>query len=70
MKKTRSFAVFALMISFAVFLSACARTAPEPPPRAKAETSPTPGYKPPKRVSRDVIRADNTAPVKVEAKAE
>jgi hypothetical protein len=66
-----------LLLTFAVINSACSSgTATAQTPRVKpAESSPTPEYKPPKRVSRDIIKTETKAeaitkakPVKAKAK--
>lgn len=48
-----------ILSSFAVFGTACG-SAPQTAqtPRVRAAESPTPEYKPPKRVSRDVIKTE------------
>ena len=60
----------ALLLAFAALGSACSSgTATAQTPRVKPATSPTPEYKPPKRVSRDIIKTETKEePVKVKAK--
>ena len=49
----------ALLLTCAALGSACSSgTATAQTPRVKAAESPTPEYKPPKRVSRDVIKTE------------
>jgi hypothetical protein len=48
-----------LLLAFAVVGSACSTgTTTAQTPRVKPASSPTPEYKPPKRVSRDVIKTE------------
>jgi hypothetical protein len=60
----------ALLLAFAALGSACSSgTATAQTPRVKPIESPTPEYKPPKRVSRDVIKTETKeAAVKTKAK--
>lgn len=48
------------LLAFAAFASACSTgtTTAQTPRVKRAESSPTPEYKPPKRVSRDVIKTE------------
>ncbi len=57
------------LLVFAVFGAACSAGAPTAQtPRNKSSESPTPEYKPLKRVSRDVIKSEtNSEPVKVKS---
>lgn len=57
----------AILLASAAFSSACSSgTATAQTPRVKAAESPTPEYKPPRRVSRDVIKSETkTDAVKV-----
>jgi hypothetical protein len=72
MFKTERIKMFigALLLGFAAFGSACSSgTATAQTPRVKPVESPTPEYKPPKRVSRDVIKSETKEEaVKVKAK--
>jgi ABC-type glycerol-3-phosphate transport system substrate-binding protein len=58
------------LLALAAFSSACSSgTATAQTPRVKPVESPTPEYKPPRRVSRDVIKTETKEqPVKVKAK--
>lgn len=59
------------LLALAAFASACSTgTTTAQTPRARtAESSPTPEYKPPKRVSRDIIKTETKdEPVKPETK--
>jgi hypothetical protein len=61
MFKTERIKMFigALLLASAAISSACSSgTATAQTPRVKAAQSPTPEYKPPKRVSRDVIKTE------------
>ena len=61
MFKTERIKIFigVLLITFAALGSACSSgTATAQTPRVKPAASPTPEYKPPKRVSRDVIKTE------------
>ena len=59
----------ALLLAFAVFNSACSSgTATAQTPRVKPASSPTPEYKPPKRVSRDIIKTETKSEAVTEAK--
>lgn len=59
----------ALLITFAVINSACSSgTATAQTPRVKPASSPTPEYKPPKRVSRDIIKTETKSEAVTEAK--
>lgn len=59
-----------LLLTFAVVSSACSSgTATAQTPRVKpAASSPTPEYKPPKRVSRDIIKTETKSEAITEAK--
>jgi hypothetical protein len=59
-----------LLLAFAALGSACSSgTATAQTPRVRAAQSPTPEYKPPKRVSRDVIKTETKEePVKATTK--
>ena len=58
-----------LLLAFAVFNSACSSgTATAQTPRVKPASSPTPEYKPPKRVSRDIIKTETKSEAVTEAK--
>ena len=72
MFKTQHIKMFvgALLLTFAVINSACSSgtaTAAQTP-RVKPAASPTPEYKPPKRVSRDIIKTETKAESITEAK--
>jgi hypothetical protein len=71
MFKTQHIKMFvgALLLTFAVINSACSSgTATAQTPRVRAAESPTPEYKPPKRVSRDIIKTETKADAVSEAK--
>lgn len=59
-----------LLLAFVAFGAACSKdTTTAQTPRVKPAESPTPEYKPPKRVSRDIIKTETRdEPVKVKAK--
>lgn len=58
-----------LLLTFAVINSACSSsTATAQTPRVRAAESPTPEYKPPKRVSRDIIKTETKSDAITEAK--
>jgi hypothetical protein len=59
-----------LLLAFTAFGAACSTgTTTAQTPRVKRAESPTPEYKPPKRVSRDIIKTETKEePVKVKAK--
>lgn len=70
MSKTQNIKLYigGILLAFAAFGSACSmeKTTAQTP-RVKPAASPTPEYKPPKRVSRDVIKTETEA-VKVKSK--
>jgi hypothetical protein len=72
MFKTQRIKIFigTLLLAFVAVASACSSgTATAQTPRVKPAGSPTPEYKPPKRVSRDVIKTETKEEtVKVKAK--
>ena len=60
-----------LLLAFVAISSACSSgtTTAQQTPRVKLAESPTPEYKPPKRVSRDIIKSEpKEEPVKVKSK--
>ncbi|HEY8560998.1 MAG TPA: hypothetical protein VIL74_11555 [Pyrinomonadaceae bacterium] len=62
MFKTERIKIFigSLLLTLAALGSACSSgTATAQTPRVKPVASPTPEYKPPKRVSRDIIKTEN-----------
>ena len=72
MMKTQKVKMFigTFLLAFAAFGAACSSgTTTAQTPRIKRAESPTPEYKPPKRVSRDVIKTETKEEaVKVKAK--
>lgn len=72
MFKTQRIKMFigTLLLAFAALGAACSTgTTTAQTPRVKPAGSPTPEYKPPKRVSRDVIKTETKdEPVKPQAK--
>ncbi|HVE59031.1 MAG TPA: hypothetical protein VNB22_19565 [Pyrinomonadaceae bacterium] len=75
MIKTQQVKMFlgTFLLTFAAFGAACSSgTTTAQTPRVKPVESPTPAYKPPKRVSRDVIKTETTETkeeaVKIKAK--
>lgn len=72
MFKTQRIKIFigTSLLAFTAFGAACSTgTTTAQTPRVKSAASPTPEYKPPKRVSRDVITTETKDnPVKVKSK--